>query len=137
MSRKYAVLKVAKVLDHGEADQGLRVGVKVTDENGTDCVILIPHEAVGAFYTTLEAAADYASKVRAKHGHSDDQMLYVTQIEGIDMGALDDGSIFLRFRKKGGINLDIPIPSQYIDTLIENLQRLKEAAADMPPPLKH
>ena len=49
MPESYYVLKVAEILEHGKADDGLRAGVKIRVEAGKECVVLIPHEAIGAF----------------------------------------------------------------------------------------
>ena len=96
MMADYYKIQVTEVLDHGEAEQGMLVGVKVADDQGQECVILIPHEIVGAFFATLQAAAEFSEKKRRERGITDDTSAYLTKIESMNIGVLSQGSISLR-----------------------------------------
>ncbi len=121
MMADYYKIQVTEVLDHGEAEQGMLVGVKVADDQGQECVILIPHETVGAFFATLQAAAEFSEKKRRERGITDDTSAYLTKIESMNIGVLSQGSISLRLRLKGGMNLDFPIPSELVGKLRDDL----------------
>ncbi len=133
----YYKIQITEVLEHGEAEQGLQVGVKVADDKGNECVILIPHETVGAFFVTLQAAAQHAEEKRHEDGITDDASAYLTKIESINIGVLSEGTISLRFRLKGGMNLDFPLPPQFIGKLRDDLAEALVAAGDLEPRREH
>ncbi len=133
----YYKIQVTEVLDHGEARHGLLVGVKVADDKGNECVILIPHETVGAFFVTLQAAAGYAEKNRRERGITDDTSAYLMQIESMNIGVLSQDTISLRLRLKGGMNLDFPIPSKFVRKLRDDLGQALETADGLEPSKKH
>ena len=130
-------IQVTKVLDHGEAEQGLQVGVKVADDQGQECVILIPHETVGAFFIKLQAAAEFAEKKRQERGITDDTSAYLTGVESINIGVLSQGAISLRFRLKGGMKLDLPMPPEMIGRLRDDLGKALEMSGGLKPQKKH
>ena len=133
----YYKIRVIEVLEHGEADQGTQVGVKVADDKGNKCVILIPHETVGAFFITLQAGAQFAETKRRERGITNDASAYLTKFESIHIGVLSQGAISLRLRLKGGINLDIPIPSKFVGKLRDDLRQAAENAGGLGPSRKH
>lgn len=137
MMADYSKIQVTEVLGHGEAEQGMLVGVKIADDHGQKCVILIPHETVGAFFVTLQAAAEFSEKTRRDRGITDDTSAYLTKIESMNIGVLSQGIIFLRLRLKGGINLDFPIASELVGKLRDDLGQALETADGLEPSKKH
>lgn len=146
MSDQHKLLKVSKVLDHGEASQGAYVGVKMADNQDREFVMLVPHEMVADLQVRLSAGNAYARRTRDNAPEPDpkEKNTIPMPVKGISVGRRADGVFVLRIDLGRDVILESPLPVEALPQLRDGFEkattlaaRAAEASAKQTPPVQH
>lgn len=129
------VMAITAILEHGEADQGQQLGIKIRDRQGTEAVILIPKELESEFLVTLCAASEHAAKTRSSYTTSEIAM--ALQVQGTQMVKAEDGSVLLRCKLKNRMNLDLSLDQKARDQIREIVDKADQLDAFVERPKRH
>ena len=131
MSDKHTLLKVTKILDHGEANDGTLVGVKMADEKEREFVMLVPHGEVAELQARLAAGAGYAKRRRDNipEGEKLSKNAVPLPVQGISVGRRGDGVFVLRIDLGRDVVLESPLPTEALPQLRDGFEKAATLAA--------
>ena len=117
------ILKVGKIINHGESGEGRLVGVHVADEKEREFVLLVPHQMAGELAARLRAGASFAAAKRGEGpAEGQDFPLKLTPSH-VRLGQRTDGSIAFRIEMPGGMLADVGLPASALAPLREAIDQ--------------
>jgi hypothetical protein len=126
---EHHILKIAKILDHGEASDGAQVGVKVADDKDRELVVLLPHAKAGEFALRLAAGAAYAAEKRGEADRDTARRPLSLTPKGVDLGQRGDGTVVLALELADGFKVQIPLPDRMLAPMRDGFAKAVEAKA--------
>lgn len=120
------ILKIAKILNHGEADDGAYIGVRVEDVHGRDVVLVLPQEKAAEFALRFRAGAAYAAEKRA-NPEADPrapQRAMILAPRAMAVRMREDGQFVLRIEVTPDFAVDAPIPDEALAPMRDTFAKI-------------
>lgn len=132
-AKTHNLVRIAKVLDHGEANQGQLVGVQLQDDRGREFVMLVPPSEMARLQARLIAAAAHAKRVREKASdvETTTEDAIPLPVKGVSVGRRKDEVFVMRIDLGGGTVLESPLPNESLSQLRDGFARAATMAINM------
>ncbi len=129
------ILPIKRLLGSGDMDEGESLGIRVEDDKGMECVILLPHEMETDFLFRLEAAAEAAGAKRKDGNRRADKTMPIG-IDGMQTFIVTDNLAILRILMENGMKLDLPMDDQMRSDLRQLIDGVDAKLLDPTEPVK-